>query len=245
MRIALISDIHGNLIALQTVLTDIEKEHVDQIVCLGDVTANGPQPREVIQRIRDLQCPVVCGNTDEWFFVPQTYDPNSERERQLMAMLEWAIQKFSPDEIAFMRNFQPRDEIPLENDATLLCFHGSPQSNTQVVQATTTDDELTRMLSGYRATVMAGGHTHTQMLRRFKDMCIINPGSIGMPIERGATREQDRRVPWSEYAIVDSHDKKLAVEFRRVPLDVSAVMCAARESGMPNIELWAGVWVKQ
>ncbi len=81
MRIALISDIHGNFVALQTVLADIEHEHIDQIVCLGDVTADGPQPVETIRRIQDLGCPVVRGNTDEWFFVPQTYDPNSEKER--------------------------------------------------------------------------------------------------------------------------------------------------------------------
>jgi hypothetical protein len=63
-----------------------------------------------------------------------------------------------------------------------------------------------------------------------------------MPIERGATREQDRRPPWSEYAIVDSRGDHLAVEFRCVPLDVRAVVHIARESGMPHIEMWAGEW---
>ncbi|MBI5031198.1 MAG: metallophosphoesterase family protein [Chloroflexi bacterium] len=136
MRIALISDIHGNFIALQTVLTDIERAHIDQIVCLGDVTANGPQPVETIRRINGLGCSVVRGNTDEWFFVPQTYDPNSEKERKLMVMLEWAMHKFLPDDIEFMRSFQPRVELPLDNGNKLLCFHGSPQSNTEVILAT-------------------------------------------------------------------------------------------------------------
>src|SRR5512141_391937 len=132
MRIALISDIHANFVALETVLADIEREHIDQIVCLGDVTADGPQPVETIRRIKELGCPVVRGNTDEWFFVPQTYDPTSEKERKLMALLEWAMQKFSPDDIAFMRTFLPRVQVALDDGNMLLCFHGSPESNTGI-----------------------------------------------------------------------------------------------------------------
>lgn len=237
MRIAIISDIHANFVALQTVLADIEHARIDQIVCLGDVTANGPQPVEVLHRIRDRDCPVIKGNTDEWFLVPQTYDPNSEKERRLMAMLDWAMQQFSSDDIAFMRTFQSRVEIPLEGGRTLLCFHGSPQANTDVILATTPDDDLARMSADYRATVMAGGHTHTQMLRRYRDKLIINPGSVGMPFTRVAAR-QVRRPPWGEYAIVDSHGENLTVEFRRVPLDVDAVVRAAHASGMPHVEVW-------
>lgn len=242
MRIAIISDIHGNFVALETVLIDVEREHVDQIVCLGDVTADGPQPVETLRRIKDLGCPVVRGNTDEWFLVPQTYDPNSEKERHLMALLDWAMKQFSPDDIAFMQSFQKRVELALDNGNSLLCFHGSPQSNTEIILATTPDGELSQRLGDYRATVMAGGHTHQQMLRRFRDVTIINPGSVGMPVVRGATSAQDRRPPWSEYAIVDSQGENLAIEFRRVPLDVPAVVRAARESGMPQVESWVAGW---
>jgi putative phosphoesterase len=244
MRIALISDIHGNFVALQTVLAHIAREHVDQFVCLGDVAANGPQPVPVIRRVRELGCPVVRGNTDEWFLVPQTYDPNSEKERRLMAMLEWEMQQFSPADIEFMRQFQPRVEIQLESGKTLLCFHGSPQSNTDVILAATPDDELQSRLGDFHAAVMAGGHTHQQMLRRFCDALVINPGSVGMPMARDA-RGHLHRPPWSEYAIVDSRGENLAIEFRRVPLDVNTVVRAARESGMPGSESWAGEWNAQ
>ncbi|MEW5718416.1 MAG: metallophosphoesterase family protein [Chloroflexota bacterium] len=243
MRIATISDIHANFVALETVLADIERAHIDRIVCLGDVTAGGPQPRETIQRVRDLGCPVVRGNTDEWFLTPQTYDPNSEKERRLMAMLEWAMQQFTPADIEFMRAFPLCVELSLENGKTLLGFHGSPQANTHVIWATTPDDELARMLGDFRAMVMAGGHTHAQMLRRFGDTLLVNPGSVGLPVKVGATPEMNRRVPWSEYAIVESRGDNLAVEFRRVPLDVSAVVRAARASGMPHVEFWAGEWL--
>jgi putative phosphoesterase len=244
MRIALISDIHGNLVALQTVLADIASQSVDRYVCLGDVAANGPQPHEVIELVRELGCPVVRGNTDEWFLAPQTYDPNSEKERRLMAMLDWDMKQFSVDDIAFMQSFQPRVEIDLENSSTLLAFHGSPQSNRDTILATTPDADLLQMLAAYRATVMAGGHTHTQMFRRYRDLAIINPGSVGVPIERGATPELDRRPSWSEYAIVDSHGASLAVELRRVPFDVDELLQIARSRRMPFVEAWTADWMK-
>ena len=66
MRTGLIADIHGNLTALESVLTHLEHERIDQIVCLGDVAVLGPQPGAVIARLRDLDCPCVLGNTDAW-----------------------------------------------------------------------------------------------------------------------------------------------------------------------------------
>ena len=71
MRIALISDLHGVLEATERVLADIAQVGVDQIICLGDVTLFGPQPREVLHRVRALGCPVVMGNTDAWALDPQ------------------------------------------------------------------------------------------------------------------------------------------------------------------------------
>jgi predicted phosphodiesterase len=242
MRVALISDIHGNFVALQTVLDDIERAAVDRIVCLGDVAANGPQPREVIEKIRALDCPMVRGNTDDWFLVPQRFDPNSERERRLMAMRDWAMEKFSPADLDFMRAFQPTIQLPLDNGVTLLCYHGSPHAHTDVILATTPDDELARMIGAPRAMVLAGGHTHQQMLRRYRDAIVLTVGSVGMPFERGSISNPDRHPARGEYAIVDARGGHLAVELRRVPLDVDAVVRAARASGMPSIDAWVAEW---
>ena len=72
MRIGLIADIHGNLIALETVLAELAREPLDQMVCLGDVAALGPQPGEALARLRALGCPVVMGNTDAWLLAPSS-----------------------------------------------------------------------------------------------------------------------------------------------------------------------------
>lgn len=71
MPVAIISDIHGNLIALDAVLNAIAARKIQQIICLGDVAATGPQPREVIARLKQINCPVVMGNMDDWLLKPK------------------------------------------------------------------------------------------------------------------------------------------------------------------------------
>ena len=71
MRVALLADIHGNGFALDAVVDALATEAVDQIVCLGDVAIFGPQPREVLNLIRSLKCPVIMGNTDAWALAPK------------------------------------------------------------------------------------------------------------------------------------------------------------------------------
>ncbi len=241
MRIAIISDIHGNFIALQAVIAEIEKEHVDQIVCLGDVAFNGPQPRQVIQRLKEFACPVVMGNTDEFLFNLPTPEPNNENDQRIVDVVHWAIAQLSPDDVAFVKTFQPRVELSLEN-GKLLCFHGSPNSNKDLILATTPDAELARFFDHYRSAVMAGGHSHTQMFRRYLDAMLINPGSVGMPFERDATGRVQQRSPRAEFAILNASGSNLSVDLRRVTFDLDALLRAARANGMPHVERWAGEW---
>ena len=77
MRIGLIADIHGNLFALDAVLAALARIGMDELICLGDVAALGPQPREVIERLRALRCPVVMGNTDAWHLDPALAEGSS------------------------------------------------------------------------------------------------------------------------------------------------------------------------
>jgi putative phosphoesterase len=243
MRIGIISDIHGNYAALENVLADIKREQIDQIVCLGDAVFNGPQPVLVCELMSKLAFPTVMGNADAFLLEWDTFKPASERERILKDIGAWTLEQLSVEDLAFIKAFQARIEIPLERKETLLCYHGSPLSNEHLIYATTLENELAGVLGDYRATVMAGGHTHTQIVRRFESSILINPGSVGIPLERGGNGARDRRPPWSEYAILTSDNDKLGIEFRRVPLDVQAVIAQARQSGMPHAEEWVASWV--
>ena len=158
MRLALISDIHGNLPALEAVLSEIEQEGVDEILCLGDV-AVGPQPAETLDRVRELGCPVVLGNWDA-YFIRGFPAHESEIGRQLVEMGEWWAGHLSAQHRAFIETFT--DELKRPG---LVAFHGSPRSYEDFIYATTPDAELAEMLDGAREPVLAGGHTHFAMVR--------------------------------------------------------------------------------
>jgi len=243
MRVAIISDIHANLIALDAVLADIEALPLDRIICLGDVAATGAQPRQVIERLRALHCPVVMGNADAWLLNPQANDSADEDLRRILEIDRWCIDQLAPADLDYLRTLQPTIAASLGDGATLLCYHGSPQSNTEIILATTPEDDLERMLAGHRATVLAGGHTHIQMLRRHKDAILLNPGSVGLPFENHSEGGGSRNPPWAEYAAVGWIDGRLSIELRRVPIDAGAVVQAALDSGMPFGEWWAKDWI--
>jgi len=246
LKIAIISDTHGNLVALEAALHDIESEQVDQIVCLGDVATTGPQPHETIERLRLVGCPIVMGNSDEWALNPGPLDMNgdaSEEEKGKMMELEvWSAKQLSREDHDYIKTFKPTIELSLDDKEKLFCFHGSPKSNKDLLHATTPDGELERVTSGTTALILAGGHTHTQMIRRFRGMLIINPGSIGLPFEHLSEREAFNPLR-AEYAIVRySGREKLGIELRRVPFDKETLTRTVLNSGMPNSEWYLRDW---
>ena len=239
MRLGLVSDIHGNLLALEAVLAELESEELDRIVCLGDVVA-GPRANDALARIRELGCPVIIGNWDAWSVdgMPEATAPVEEKLYGLGAY--WA-ERLTDDDRQFIRSFLPRLEVELESGTSLLCFHGSPTSFDHWIVATTPDDEVAAMLGDFEAPVLAGGHTHLQMVRRYSEALLINPGSVGLPFELW-TPEDVRIAPRAEYAVLTSSDGRLAVDLRRTSYDVEAHLRGGLESGMPYADWWAASW---
>jgi hypothetical protein len=178
----------------------------------------GPQPREVLARLRDLNCAAVLGNTDAWALEPRPHGARDEDTQRVFEIELWGARQLASAGLDYLRTFQPTVEMPLGGGRErLLAFHGSPRSDVEVIVATTPEDELAEMLSGSRATVMAGGHTHQQMLRRYDDATLINPGSVGLPYERVRATDQVRHPLWAEYALVSWENDVLSIQFRRVP----------------------------
>ncbi len=242
MRIALLADIHGNLVALETVLREVAQESVDRIICLGDVAALGPQPHEVIARLRSLQCPVILGNTDAWLLAGPE-DKTSE-SATLRAITSWCAEQLTTEDRSYIGTFSPLLELPLDEGRTLLCYHGSPRSFDDVIASITPDALVKEMLSGFAATMMVGGHTHIQMIRRYEDSYLVNVGSIGLPgVNAGSPELPDNRhVHWAEYGVLSVESSRLSIDLRRIPLDMTAVLKAGRDSGMPHVEWWMQKW---
>jgi predicted phosphodiesterase len=243
MRTALIADIHGNLTALDAVLADFVRRGADRVVCLGDVAATGPQPRETLRRVREVRCPVVMGNADAWLLHPRLDEDADEDARRFAEIDLWCRDQLDEDDLAFVRTFEPTIELsPGDGGPSLLCFHGSPRSWDEVIAATTPETEMEDMLRGVRAGVLAGGHTHVPLVRRHRGMLLINPGSVGLPYEIAPDTGEARNPAWAEYAVLDTGGGSLSIELRRVPVDAQAVVAAALASGMAHAAWWAQGW---
>lgn len=241
MRIAFISDIHGNSLALEAVLRELEHESFDRLICLGDV-AVGPQPREVIERVRALDCPVVMGNWDAAFLdgMPRVED-GDDVARKLVEIGAWWAGALTDDDRAFMAGFQARLEVELPDGGRMLCFHGSPQSYNDWIFAQTPDDDVLRMFGPHGAPIMVGGHTHLQMVRRLPEMLMVNPGSVGLSFRQWWPHDV-RIAPWAEYGLLGFDDGRVKIDLRRTRYDVDALLDFAMSSGMPHAEWWRQSW---
>jgi putative phosphoesterase len=241
MRLALISDTHGNAVALETVLTAISTQHIDQVICLGDVASTGPQPCEVIQRLREIGCPVVMGNMDAWLLQPEPKEQPDLRRQRWQEIDLWCADQLSSADRAYLRSFQPSIEYPLL-DKTLVCYHGSPRSYKERILPITPDEELEQALAGARGDLLVGGHTHVQMFRRFKDLLVFNPGSVGLAMDRVSPLSEIRQPGFAEYAIVAYDTTSLRVELHRIAFDLQTFIRAMNASGMPHAAWWASHW---
>jgi predicted phosphodiesterase len=242
MRIALISDIHGNIISLEAVLADIEREKVDQIICLGDLATMGPNPVEVMDRIRGLNIQCILGNHDFFLIEPAVLHEYMDAP-WFADSITWCTKQLRPDDLDFIRTFKDTLELPLSENHNLFCFHGSPKSNTDIILAMTPPTTVDELLDGHKATVMAGGHTHMQMMRQHKGIMLINTGSVGMPFEQALFVHAPRYLPWAEYAIIEDKNGVVSVNLRRVPVSVEALKHAAKQSRFPDASLWMNNWM--
>ncbi len=239
IRLAVISDIHGECFALDQVLQDIHRQGIEQIVCLGDALQGGAQPAETLARLRELNCPVVMGNADAWLITDQETSPHekiSEKQREVRA---WSLAQLSENDVAYVQQFSPTIEIPLAGGKTLLCFHGSPHSFDDIILPETPDETVRQFLGGFEATLLTGGHTHTQQMRRLGDAWYFNPGSVSLAYNWGLSdlvKGQMRVDPWADYAIVSSEGGCLGITFRHVPFDVDELVRIIRASGRPYAE---------
>lgn len=230
MRIALISDVHANMPALDAVLADIAARGVDRVVCLGDIVDLGPEPCETVQRIRDAGIACVRGNHDH--LTEPTPLPLLERVK------DWTAAQLSDDDRTWL------DGLPLElrldlDGVDLLCVHATPRNDCDQLLSCTPVDDVHAMLQRARFQVLAMGHTHVPMVRRLAHRLLVNVGSVGMPFAAAQLGDSPPTIlPWAEYAIVEGCDGMAQVDLRRVAVDISAMNAAVGSSGMPDPANW-------
>ena len=183
MRIAAIYDIHGNLPALEAVLTAIDRERPDLIVVGGDVAA-GPLPRPTIERLMALDRPAhfVRGNADREMvalFDGQPLDPClSEAAREQIA---WSVGQLDRAHRDFLATFTPPATFRIDALGDAVFCHGSPRDEDEIITARTTEERLARSVAAVSQPLVVCGHTHMQFDRRSGMVRVVNAGSVGMP----------------------------------------------------------------
>jgi predicted phosphodiesterase len=239
LRVALFSDVHGNAVAFDAFLADLDPQDIDHVVCLGDHAQGGAQPAECLERLRDLGCPAVMGNSDHFLLM---LDPGDEpvTEAQLETV-RWSQAQLSDEQLDFHRTFQPTVELDL-GASTLLAFHGTPQSRDEVVGPWMEEAAFRKPFEDVDAILLAGGHIHQQWARRLGDRYYVNPGSVGLAYDHHQPEETIRTDTCAEYAVLTVDGPGVGVEFRRVPFDAGAVIEAIESSGMPHPDRAARFW---
>jgi predicted phosphodiesterase len=223
VRVALISDSHGNAVGLQAALDDIGRRGADLVVALGDMAQGGPQPVECLELLRSAEARVVLGNSDAFLLDP---DASAEipTERQL-TQREWSLAQLRAADVDYIRSFEATVEVDLDG-LRLMCFHATPADYDTVVLPEDPPDAF----DGTGADLLAGGHVHAPQLRRVGRAWYVNPGSVGLGYDPLQPEDDFRFDPWASYAIVEP----ASVEFHRVPFDLDELTAVTGASGLPE-----------
>lgn len=228
MRIAVISDIHGNLPALEAVLADIEREGADSMVCLGDLAFKGPMPSECVSRIRALGIPCVHGNTDLMLLTQTDLEPTrplppagAQVAAAQVPYLRWHLDRMSREDLQFLASlpFEHRIEV---GGLRVHFVHATPQDCVAAIRPFDEPAALAERVRDLEADWLVMGHIHTPFLFRFARRTLINAGAIGFSLD----------YDWrASYAVLDL-DRR-SVSLHRVEYDQQPLLAAARERNFP------------
>lgn len=221
MRVAILSDIHGNAVALEACLADLAAAGgAERIVAAGDLCMDGPRPRKVLRRLKEAGAHVVRGNTDRMIALddPANYD-DAER-----ASIMWQRGALGQDWVAWLGAAPMTVAIGTSPDG-LLITHATPLKDDEHVWPDASDEQLERIVAGVVQRTIAFGHLHVPYVRTWRDRTFVNVASAGLP------KDGD---PRAHYAILTQQSGGWSVRSRRVPFDVAKVERQIRKSGMPQ-----------
>lgn len=215
MKVAVISDIHGNMQALDTVLDDIKKENCEKILCLGDLAMAGPEPVKAIDVIKKLydenKLELIQGNTDEMIV---KYDKFSSLVKDKFPVMGSALEndvEVIPKEQKDFLNSLPAQKTLNINGVKILMVHGSPRRNDENIMPNLAINEIEGIIEGVDEDLILCGHTHIPCgYQTSKGQTVVNDGSVGRPFTSN---------PQACYAIVEFNNGTFEVMHKFMDYD--------------------------
>jgi len=242
-RFAVLSDVHGNLLALEAILTDLQAQGVPDVTwVLGDLAVFGPRPVETLARLRALpDVAFLQGNTDRYLVTGRrpvlfvrTPDDWARMPTQLAqrdANFHWTVERLPWADYEFLRDLPTRLEMDVPGYGRLVAVHAVPGNDETSLYPTTSDDQVRPHLAGLDARLLLCGHTHRPMDRVVDSVRLVNDGSVGLPLDGD---------PRPAYALLDFEGDQCTVTIRRVAYDLEAVVAE-----LEQVEHPARAWVSQ
>ncbi|HYX87458.1 MAG TPA: metallophosphoesterase family protein [Gaiellales bacterium] len=226
MRLAIVSDVHGNFTALEAVIADIERRGVERVLHGGDLALGGCQAAEVVDRIRELGWPGVVGNTDELLWRPEELAAQLERAPRLANLLRVIFDRYAPatraqlgdERLAWLRGL-PDEQRP----GGLVLLHAAPGNLWRAPMPDADDEELAATYSVCDAELVVYGHIHVPFVRPVGPFTVANAGSVGSPHDGD---------PAASYLIVEDGRAQVV----RVEYDVEREAALVLASGYPGRE---------
>jgi putative phosphoesterase len=224
MRIAIFSDIHGNLVGLDACLADLQHQGgADTIVAAGDLCMDGPRPKKVLQRLQEIGAQCVRGNTDRYISAVDDGEMHGSDESD-RRQAEWQRKELGEKFVSWLR------ELPFslrfgEDDNQLLVVHANPTTDDGHLWPDADDSTLERLIGDERAGTIAFGHLHIPYARVWRGKLLVNVASAGLP------KDGDPRAC---YVLLTQRSGGWEVKHRRVPFDVKKVATQLADCGIPD-----------
>lgn len=220
-RIAILSDIHGNVPALEAVVSDIATQNCDEVLVGGDLVGRGPQGDRVVERVVGLGWRSIRGNHEDYLLGFR----HGKVEDDWLVEEQWAASRWMAAELshASVKAIEAQPfSLVAESAPALRLVHGTPQSNRQGIGPWTSTERLDQHLGQVDEPFLVCAHTHRPLERRLADGWIVNTGSVGLPFNG------DRRA---QYLIVETENDDWSVEFRQVEYDLDDILTIYEQTG--------------
>jgi putative phosphoesterase len=222
-RLAILSDIHGNLPALEAVMADMKRFDVDQVIVAGDVMNFGPFSRQTAEIVIAQNWPVIRGNNE--FFLIDYDTPRAPAEWSdplQFAPIAWLSRQFDQTLKKQIAAWPDSLNLRYEDAPPIQVFHGTPHDPWDSIYWTLTDEEIKKLLSTVDAEFVICGHTHLPLDRQSGRWRIFNPGSVGVPLDGMLS---------ASYMILEGNEKGWQPTFRRIPFDYEVIFEEFERSG--------------